>query len=360
MRGLYRRNGIFWARFKVRGHEYRQSLRTRSEAVAERRLKTLRQQIEDRAYYGAAEAVSWKSAVVSWAQAWKALGIKPGTGRRYLTSLGQLRPWLDEKDVQQIDGALMKEIVRDRRRDGTSNATVRRDLTAVSSVLGHCVDEGWIEDNPAHMMDRSRFKEKRLPIVLPREDSIAQLLELGTRFVDMAAFSRETGMREEEVAGLEHDRIDRRRMSATLEDTKGNAVREVPLSTKALEIIDRQPQHFKAKWVFWRGNGERFREVHSQFYATTQRVARNAARSGRDFTRFRFHDLRHLFAVEYLRRRRGTLYDLQQVMGHKSIKTTEEYLRHLTPEEKHAAIHGVAQEGARDQRFADENGGKNG
>ena len=360
MRNIYERNGIFWARLKIRGHEYRESLRTRSRAVAERRLKALRQRIEDTAYFGGSDPVAWEAAVVSWAGAWKRLGIKPGTGKRYAMSLRQVRPWLDGKTVQEIDVALLKEIVRARGKQGASNATIRRDLTAISSVLGNAVDEDWVEDNPAHMMDRSRFKEKRLPIVLPREDSIALVLAEASRFIDMAEFAREVGMREEEIGGLEHDRIDRARMSATLEETKGNAVREVPLSPRAIEIIDRQPQHFRSKYVFWRGNGQRFQNIASQFYATVTRVARNAARAGQDFSRFRFHDLRHLFAVEFLRQRRGSLYDLQAIMGHKSIKTTEGYLKHLTPEEKQAAIHGAAQNEARDQRFAEEKGGKNG
>jgi integrase/recombinase XerD len=356
MRGLYQRNGIYWARFKVRGHEYRASLRTRSEAVAERRLKALRQQIEDRAFFGASDPVLWESAVVSWASAWLRLGIKPRTGARYAQSLICVRRWLDGKKVHEIDNAMLKEIVRERGKHGVTNATIRRDITAVSSVLGHCVDEGWIEENPAHMMDRSRFKERRLPIVPPRADSIAQVFAEGSRFVDMAELSLETGMRQEEIAALEHDRIDRKRMSATLEETKGNAVREVTLTDKALAIIDRQPRHFRARWVFWHGNGERFRNVDSSFYALVKRVARKAAQAGRDFRRFRFHDLRHLFAVAYLRERRGTIYALQQNLGHKSIKTTEEYLRHLTPEEQLAAKHGVAQNPAQDQRFEAENG----
>jgi len=355
MRGLYQRNGIYWARFKVRGHEYRSSLRTRSETVAERRLKSLKQQIEDRAFFGAADPKLWQEAVISWTGAWSRLGIKPGTGARYAQSLIVVRPWLDGKKVHEIDNALLKEIVRARTKLVT-NATARRDITAIASVLGHCVDEGWIEENPAHMMDRSRFKERRLPIVLPRPDSIAQVFAERSRFMDMAELSLESGMRQEEVASLEHDRIDRKRMSATLEEKKGNAVREVPLTVKALAIIDRQPRHFKARWVFWHGNGERFLNVDSSFYAKVQQVARKAAQAGRAFRRFRFHDLRHLFAVTYLRERRGGIYDLQQVLGHKSVKTTEEYLKHLTPEEKWAAIHGVAQNPAQDERFATKNG----
>jgi integrase/recombinase XerD len=355
MRGLYTRNGIFWARFKVRGHEYRESLRTRSQSIAERRLKALRQEIEDRAYFGASEPVSWPQAVVAWDDAIKRSGKRPATMRRYLMSLTQLRPWLDAKDIQRVDMDLLREIVRARRKDGASNATIRRDLTAVSSVLDHAIDEGWIEENPARMFDRRRLKEAREPIVLPQQEAIAAVLALGSRFTDLAAFARETGMREEEIASMRHEQVDRDRMAVSLTHTKGRRAREVPLSVAALEIIDRQPQFLRSPFVFWRGAGERFQNVASQFHATVKRVAQNAAQQGREVRRFRFHDLRHLFAVEYLRDRRGTIYELQQILGHASIKTTEQYLDHLTPEEKQAAIHGVAQSAARDERSGAEN-----
>jgi len=319
-------------------------------------LKAERERIEDSAWFGAVDPVSWEAAVVSWAAAWGRLQIKPRTGARYTQSLAVCRPWLDGKLVHEIDNVLLKQIVSARAKQGVANATIRRDMTAISSVLGHCADEGWIEENPAHMMDRSRFKERKAKIILPRDDSIALVLAQGGRLLDMAELSKETGMRQEEIAGLEHDRLDRKRMTATLEDTKGNVVRVVPLSTYAFEIIDRQPRHIKAKWVFWRGNGERFSNVDSDFYALGQRVARKAAQDGQEFRRFRFHDLRHYFAVNYLKERRGGLYDLQQVLGHQSVKTTEGYLDHLTPEEKWAAIHGVTQNPAQNERFGGENG----
>lgn len=367
-KGLYLRNGIYWARFKIKGVEYRESLRTRSEAKAERNLKALKERILQTVYFGEAEPVSWEAAVVSWHEHGpKPMGIKASTFDRYVTSIAQLRDYLDGKLVQQIDLKLLKQIVKGRQKDGLSNATVRRDLTAISSVLAHCVDLDWIEENPAKMIDRSRFKESRTKIILPRDESLALVLAVKGRFMDMAALSDETGMREEEVASLEHDRIDRKRMSATLEDTKNGGVREVPISKKALEIIDRQPQHIKAQWVFWRIVDEdgrkfpaRFQNVASQFYAKVTRVAQKATRDGVEFKRFRFHDLRHRFAVRYLRERRGTLYDLQDVLGHSSIQTTERYLDHLTPEEKMFAKHGVAQNAAPDHGFVEEKGGGNG
>jgi len=353
-KGIYWRNGIAWARFKVRGVEYRQSLRTRSEAVAQRRLTLARQAIEDQVWFGEKVPTSWKAAVVSWATLGaKALGVKQATFERYQVSLGQLRPWLDDKHLHEITPRLLKDIVSARQRAGTSNATIRRDMTAASSVLAHAVDQDWIEENPARTLDRSRFKERRQKIILPRQDSVALVFSLGSRFVAMAELALETGMREEEIASLEHDRIDRDRMVAVLEDNKGDRVRQVALSPKALAIIDRQPRYLKARWVFWRDEGQRFRNVAAQFYATVGRVAQQAARQETEFKRFRFHDLRHLFAVTYLRQRRGTIYDLQQELGHASIKTTEGYLDHLTPDEKRDALHGVTQSLAQDQRFAE-------
>lgn len=337
-KGLYTRNGIYWARFKVKGIEYRESLRTRSLATAERRLKAAKDGVNDRVFFGAAEKVSWQAAVVSWsAKGFRAIGIKVSTYDRYLTSLGQLDAHLGSKDLHEIDVKLLKGVVSDRQKHGATNATIRRDMTAASSVLAHAVDMEWIEENPAKMIDRGRFKERKAKIILPRQGSIDLVFAERNRFMDMAEFSLETGMRQEEVASLERDRIDRKRMTATLEENKGDKVREVPLTVRALSIIDRQPAHFKSRFVFWRGNGQRFKEVHSDFYSRVDRIAQNAAQGEVEFKRFRFHDLRHLFAVRYLREARGSIYMLQQILGHSSIKTTERYLDHLTPEEKEHA-----------------------
>jgi integrase/recombinase XerD len=145
-------------------------------------------------------------------------------------------------------------------------------------------------------------------------------------------------------------------MSATLEDTKGNTVRQVPLSDKALRDHRPPAPHSSRPFVFWHGTGSAIANVDSSFYALVKRVARKAAQQERAFRRFRFHDLRHLFAVTFLREGRGTVYALQLNLGHKSIKTTEEYLRHLTPDEQLVAKHGAAQKAAQNERFGGENG----
>ena len=57
----------------------------------------------------------------------------------------------------------------------------------------------------------------------------------------------------------------------------------------------------------------------------------------------RFHDLRHLHGVAWLKSGRS-IYALQQRLGHTSVKTTEGYLRagYLTHEEQQRAMERAA------------------
>ena len=351
-KNLYLRDGVYWARFKVRGVEYRQSLRTRAERVAVKRLSALREQVEDQAIYGIAGPVAWPEAVVSWGtHAVAALGER--SFARYATSLRQLRAFFDELAVQQIDGNVLKEVIRSRRRAGVKNATIRRDLTALASVLNHAVDEGWIADNPVDAINRRRVVPERVVrVLLPREDMMALVFpRLASRLRDLCEITREIGLRLDEATSLKHSAVDRAERTITVEHGKGGKVRTLPLSAAAEAIFDRQPRYIGKPWVFWEGQGERVREASSRIGQLMRRMTRKAAQDGTEFQRFSHHDFRHLFAVEYLRRGRGSIYDLQRELGHDSIKTTERYLAFLTPEQARSAMAGVSQATAQEPRF---------
>jgi integrase/recombinase XerD len=66
-----------------------------------------------------------------------------------------------------------------------------------------------------------------------------------------------------------------------------------------------------------------------------------AEEHGVEFVPFRFHDLHHKHAVDYLKEGRS-IYDLQKRLGHSYIKQTEEYLQFLTGEEQRIVTHGIA------------------
>jgi integrase/recombinase XerD len=352
MPNLYKRGETWWARFKVAGTEYRRSLRTSVRSDAERRLKALKKDVEEEARFGILPPQSWQDAVLSWNT--HAVGdLSPKTLKRYLTSLRQVDKWLNGVELRRLDTATLRELVKGRRVSGATTATIKRDLTAISSVIDHAIDEGWAEENPTLTIRHRRMREKRDPIVLPDDGEIEIMKAACTsRFADAIDFARETGMREDEIFGLTWKQIN---TDSVVIYGKRKRLRVIPLSRRARKIAERQARHIKSPYVFYYGDGERWKSPASRFGNVRRSVARKAAQRGEEFTGFRFHDLRHLYAVDYLRAGKGSLYDLQQLLGHASVKTTEIYLAFLTPEQKKAAMHGVSQKAAQVQRFAENN-----
>jgi integrase/recombinase XerD len=265
---------------------------------------------------------TWKEAVVEWAKT-AHQNIRPTTLKRYLVSLGQVRGIMDGLYIDEITKRTVSGIAR---RPGVSNATRRRDITAVACVLRWCVSHAWCEDNPAKTWDRSVVRERRDPIVLPETADIAAVIATAPgNFARLIRFAQYTGMRLEEVASLRRDQI--RGDSVQLVNTKNGRPRAVPLDERAIGTLAGTVSHIATSYVFWHSQGERYRNVSSRFRVF---VKRSGVRP------FRFHDLRHWYAVDYLRRG-GSIYRLSQILGHSSVKVTEIYLRYVTPEEAERA-----------------------
>ena len=99
-------------------------------------------------------------------------------------------PWSD------IDGRLVAEIIRERQRAGVTNATIKRDLGALSSVLNYAIVQGWIEANPV-LPKLALVPERRDPIMLPTDRDIALVIERASGMVgDMVRAALVTGARE--------------------------------------------------------------------------------------------------------------------------------------------------------------------
>jgi len=281
----------------------------------------------------------WKSAVVEWAEAMQG-NIKPNVLDRYLTSLKMVRGSIEDLNVEEITTKTIAEIVKTRRAAGVSNATIKRDLTAVSSVIVYGCAQGWREDNPAKAYDRAVVKERTHVIRLPDPADIDAFVAFcPPTFGKLERLAQYTGLRQNELETLEWEQ-DRGKV-IDLWKTKTDRPRAVPCDERARGTLDGTPKHATAPWVFWHDKGEPFIAVKSQHRDLMAR----ALEAKKIKRRYRFHDLRHWFAVDYLRRG-GNIYDLQQVLGHKSITTTERYLAFLTPEEQRRAKFGpVAQSG---------------
>lgn len=350
-KNIYLRAGIYWARFKVNNVEYRESLRTRSKQQAERLIVKRIEAVKAEVFHGDKGPTLWPSAVVSWHTHCLA-DLGESTVSRYKTSLKQIRHFLDGKEMHMIDIPCIRELIKGRRRLGASTATIKRDLTAISSVVEHAIEEGWMQSNPTLAVRGKKMREKRDPVVLPQEACIAMVLKASPkRFADAQEFARETGMRQEEIFSLRRSQLNAKTRTITVIG-KGNKLRVIPYTAKAQAIVGRQPPFLGSEIVFYHGEGQRWQTAYSRFVAIKRSVTRKAAQQGVTFEPYRFHDLRHLYAVEFLRVGKGSVYDLRDLMGHSSVAVTEIYLEYLTPDEKKAAMHGGVQNAARGKRSA--------
>lgn len=351
-KNTFKRGDIWWARFEVAGKEFRGSLSTRNEAVARRRAQEWRvREIgvakfgEDRKTYVEVFA-AWSIHIVTQ--------VGPTTAGRYGVSLGMLEPWLKPLFLDEIDKAMISDIVRGRREGGVTTATIRRDLTALSSVIEFAMDEDWWPEDRANPAEKrqKRLKEVREPIVLPLAEDIAYVVGRAPgNFAKMIEAARDSGCRQDELAKAERRRLDRDRKQLTIR-RKGNQERTVSLSEGAWTVMSSIPAHLTGKWLFWHGNGDPYRNVSARFNELVKSAQKSAQREGRQFRPFTFHHLRHFYSVMYLKNG-GNIYTLQQHLNHKSITTTELYLAFLTPEEAMRAKHGPSQNPAQQERFGE-------
>lgn len=334
---LYKRGGIWWLRATVRGKEHRESLRTRDVKAARKARDARIEEINEQA--GAGRKVMWLEAVAAWVEA-TAGHFSLNTARRYGTSLLIVEPFLKPLAVHDIDGQVIGSIIKYRRKDGVSEATIRRDLTAVSRVLEFSEGEGWSEGNPT-LSKRKTVKERRDPISLPTREAINQVLsEASPRFAAFIIAAELTGCRQNELVKLPARNFNAARSTLTVIG-KGNKRRAIDLSEAAAAHFSAQPRTLGSTLFFTKEDGSPFNQAASDFTHLKRAVRQKLKKQGVEFQGFRFHDLRHLFAVEALRSGSMDIYRLSKHLGHTSVKTTEIYLDFLSPEEQERAKHGV-------------------
>lgn len=325
---LYKRGAIWWGRIQAGGSEHRRSLRTGDRAEAARRLEAWRKELTAAVHFGESR-LTWKEAVRSYVTEVGPQAVKPGTLARYCVSLRQVHDHLQHLYVDQITRKVIADLVTARRKAGATNATINRDLTAVSAVLAAAVEWGAAETNSARDFNRRLTRERREPIVPPDDASVAAVIERAPgRFAELIRFLAETGCRQEEAAGLVWSQVDLKGGLVTFTKTKTSRPRTIRLEPGTVEMLKALPRYLGSDAVFWHGDGCRYSNVASRFREMVRSAQESAQRAGTPFREFRCHDLRHRYAIKQLQAGRD-IYDLSKHLGHSSVKTTEIYLGYV-------------------------------
>lgn len=264
---------------------------------------------------------SFYAAVANWLKA-ELRSEKRKTAARYLLSHYQDRPCHLCTDKSFRDTFADKS-------ESTYNSYIYIAIAALR--LAH--HDGLISKPPA--IKKKSPQDKRLRF-LSAEERDRLMQELPPHLRDMAEFSLATGLRKENVLGMEWRQVDLNRCVAWVyaDQTKGGRVISIPLNDQAVEVLKRRVA-LKEPYVFTY-QGKRIQWINSG--ATTDketgerrpRGAWGKALQRAGITDFTWHDLRHTWASWHMMN--GTpLAVLKELGGWESIEMVQRYA-HLAPE----------------------------
>lgn len=338
---LYQRNGVFYARIQVAGAERRHSLKTADRREAERRLKVYL--AETSPYHGTIRKAF--DDVVAEYLAEAASRVKPKTLKRYDVSALQLAEKLGGRWWEQITRRAVVEYIDERKKDGAKIPTIRRDLTVLSQAAEFAIERGYGAANPVGEIGKRQLRYKKPMFVRPNAQSLeATIAGAYGNLEALARFLLATGMRLDEAVVMRWDDVDLNRRVAMPTDTKSSKPRGVALNDDAVAVLRGQARD--TEWVFPARKGKEkpgpYKQPSTNWQEAKARAQKAAQKEGWRYTPLRLHDLRHIYAIDYLANG-GNLYALQQQLGHGTIRQTEEYLQHLTPEEADAVKRQAAQ-----------------
>lgn len=204
---------------------------------------------------------------------------------------------------------------RDARLKKVQGATVNREMTLLSSVCSIAVREWkWLDKNPFFEVRKPKMNPPRERRITDEEIAILEkaagygfpLVLKNQKVIHAFHFAIETAMRANEIASLTWDNIDLEKRTAFLPMTKNGTSRTVPLSRRAVELLEHLPRVGRS--VFGIPN----------IPATFIRV-----KSKTDIKDLHFHDTRHE-AITRLSKKLDVLA-LARMVGHKNIKQLMTY-----------------------------------
>jgi integrase/recombinase XerD len=132
------------------------------------------------------------------------------------------------------------------------------------------------------------------------------------------------GLRRSEVIMLEPRDIDRDRMLLSVRQSKGFKDRVVPISAKLVKMVDEYLKRYRPVVYVFEGQYQ-----GTNYSATSiEKVFRMACEKAGIKKNITLHGLRHSYATHLLEAGTDLRY-IQELLGHKSSKTTEIYT-HVT------------------------------
>lgn len=206
---------------------------------------------------------------------------------------------------------------RDIRLQEVSAGTVIRELAYFSSIINHARREWGINiDNPIPLIKKPETPPSRTR-VLSDVERIRLLGVLQPKYKNsnhwmsfIVQFALETAMRQGEILSLRWVDIDLLKRTAHLKTTKNGDSRTVPMSTRAVQILQELPRSI---------DGKVFPMNRPALCANFAQACKRA-----EIKDFHFHDLRHT-AITNMASKFSNILELSAVTGHKQLSMLKRY-----------------------------------
>ena len=220
-----------------------------------------------------------------------------------------------------------------------ASSTIALKVAAIKSLYNYLTAQGIVEENPAIDIDSPKVK-KRLPQTLSLAE-VERLLEApagsksakNLRDLTLLNVLYATGMRVTEVVSIQLEDVALERSVLSSPTRQGDA-RDIPLEDSTRELLveylaDGRPQLAKDKYeraLFLNHRGEKL--TRQGLWLIIKGYARQVGLN----TEVTPHTLRHSFAVHRLSKG-SKLEDIQRLLGHANISTTQIYTQMESSEE---------------------------
>ena len=261
-------------------------------------------------------------------------GASEHTLAAYASDLAQFLEYLSPPDLEPpepraIDHLLLREWLASLYAKGLNPASIQRKLAALRSLFKFMLREGTIEVNIARLL-RTPKAPKKLPEVMTAEQTNRLLDGVAMDQLDRPYPARDRamfellygcGLRVSELAGLDFEDLDRSEGWIRVRG-KGRKERQVPLTGKAMEALERylkeRPVARDERGIFLNHLGARIGTRGIRGIVKMYAVSLSGDPS------IHPHSFRHAYATHLLADG-ADLRAIQELLGHARLSTTQKY-----------------------------------
>ncbi len=227
------------------------------------------------------------------------------------------------------------EVIREHLKPKKSKApaTYNKHLAVISAVLDFAtiqqedddITEQYIKNNPCKEVRSLKVDNKRVRYLSDEEKPrlLQAARNIGGKFYLKVLMALTTGMRKGELDKLRWNDIDFDRGLAMLHETKNGSIRYTPIPEVTMEEVKKYREVGDTLIFQSTVDPDKAFDFRKQWLACLKSV---------QIENFRWHDMRHDTAST-LARDGKTLKEIAEILGHKSLASTDRYT-HLCTEHK--------------------------